>query len=177
MQMSDVIALIALIASFFGGAFALYQWRVSVSVKKAEFLEKVSQSLKYNKDILYFIYLVDYNEFTYDENFHDCENELQTKADMVLSTLDYLCYLLGRRLISKKEFRADAYILHRICKNLEIQCYLWNLYHFSKYSGDVAPYEYLIDYCISNKVFVDSFQSSDCEVFRGKDFLNKQASK
>ena len=124
MTASDWIALVALILTVLGGVFALYQWRVSVSVRKAEFFEKVSQNLKYNKDILQFIYLVDYDEFRYDESFHKCDNELQVKADLVLSTLDYQCYLLERRLIGEKEFSANAYILYRVCGNIEIQCYL-----------------------------------------------------
>ena len=172
MQISDVIALTALIASFLGGAFALYQWRVSVSIKKAEFIERVSQGLRNNKEILSFIYLIDYDEFIYDADFHDSENELQMKTEMVLSTLDYLCYLLNRRLISKKEFKSNAYILHRVCENTEIQCYLWNLYHFSRRIENVPPYEYLINYCISNKVFVETFGSIDCKSFRGRDYLS-----
>lgn len=168
MEVSDWIDLCALILAIFGVLFSFIQWHKSVVIKRAEFLESVTDRLRYNKEILRTIYSIDYGEFKYDSKFHDPNNEEQCRIDMLLSVLDYICYLLERRTITKKELSSTVYILNRVCRNPEIQCYLWNLYHFSPASS----YGYLISYCGKNGILVGRFSEENCEEFKGREYLN-----
>lgn len=145
MTASDWIALSALILAAIGGLFSLIQWRKSVAIKRAEFVEAITQKLHYDKDILKTIYMIDYSKFKYDERFHSVGNPIQVDVDILLSTLDYLCYLLDKRLIAENDIVSDLYILKRVCLDTEIQCYLWNLHHFAR-STDSETYGYLIDF-------------------------------
>lgn len=151
MTASDWIALSALILAAIGGLFSLIQWRKSVAIKRAEFVEAITQKLHYDKDILKTFYMIDYSEFKYDERFHSVGNPIQVDVDILLSTLDYLCYLLDRRLINENDIVSDLYILKRVCLDIEIQCYLWNLHHFAR-STDSKTYGHLIIFLVE-KVF------------------------
>ena len=97
-------------------------------------------------------YLIDYEDDWYDGNFHDREDDFEYQMDKLMSYLSYICYLQKERKISAKEFCILKYEINRACSSHAVQCYLWNLYHFSRQQGTQCSFQYLIDYGLKQKL-------------------------
>ena len=148
--------LLSIIALAVGGVFALIQWNKSVKLRRAEFINQIIEKLRFDKNMASTMYLIDYDEEWYTEEFHDSE-EMQFAIDKMFSYLSYICYLIDIRHITKKESSILGYELRRACESYQVQAYLYNLYHFSqnRYSRrkkDPCSFQYLIDYGLKEAI-------------------------
>lgn len=141
-----------------GGAFAFWQWRNSIKIKRAEFIDRLLGKLRFDKELSDAIYIVDYNQEWYDNSFH-CGN-LEHTIDTLFSYIDYICYLKSTGNISITEFKIFQYDVHRICISNSSRAYLWNLYHFSQKNKSDCSFQHLIDYGIESNVLPEDFKSN-----------------
>lgn len=151
-SVSDVLSLISIIIAIIGGIFAYGQWRYSNKTKRADFISQIINKLRFDKEMADTISTIDYDFTWYDENFHNGNNELEYKIDKALSYLSYICYLIAERHISKRDFIILEYEINRACISPAVECYLWNLYHFSTFQNAKCSFQYLIEYGIQNKL-------------------------
>ena len=151
--------LIPLIFAIIGGGFALYQWRESVRIRRADFINQINDRIRFDKDFATTLYTIEYGNSWYDENFHS-EKEKEFAFDKVLSYCDYVCYLKSNKNITTKEFRVFRYRINRVCISCSTKRYLWNLYHFSKKSNADCSFQFLIDYAIANNLFPKDFKKN-----------------
>jgi len=149
--MSLIIAIISI-------AFAFLQWRKSINTRRAEFINQILDKLRFDKELRKIIYVFEYNYNWYDGSFHG--SKLEKSVDMLLSYVNYICYLKITKNISKTEFEIFQYEIHRICMSSSSKCYLWNLYHFSIINNAPCSFLYLIDYGISEKLFPKEFKKN-----------------
>jgi hypothetical protein len=143
----NYLSIISLFFVLIGGCFALFQWRSSLKIKRAEFINQILDKLRFDMELTEIMYIVDYDQNWYNESFHNSEEEVT--IDKLFSYLDYICYLKFTNNITKTEFRIFQYEIHRVCISPSSQRYLWNLFHFSKKNNTCCSFLYLLDYGIN----------------------------
>ena len=99
-KLSDILSIISILLVIVGGIFAYYQWHKNVLIKRASYINELTEKIRSDSDIKDAIYLLDYDSNWYTEHFHG--SELETRIDKTLSYFSYICYLNERRLVSKK---------------------------------------------------------------------------
>lgn len=144
-------SVISIIATVVGGILALMQWQKSIKLRRSEFINQIIEKLRFDKTMVKAMYLVDYNQVWYNEDFHGgSDNEYI--VDRLLSYLSYICYLLNTRNITAKESSILEYELRRACESWSVQAYLFNIYHFSKKRNSSCTFQYLIDFGLKHKI-------------------------
>ena len=158
-KLSDILSIISVILVIIGGIFTYYQWRRNVSLKRASYINELTEKIRSDSDIKDVVYLFDYNPKWYQEQFHG-NDILQLKVDKTLSYFSYICYLKKQRIISKKEFKFFQYEVERILMNPGIQDYFFNLYHFAAKFKISFTFVYLLDYGKEHNLLSDDFFDS-----------------
>ena len=158
-RISDIISFISLILAIVGVLFGYYQWKKSVRIKKAEYINELTEKIRTDKDIKEIVYVLDYNHQWYTSSFHDC-GELERKMDKTLSYFSYICYLYKSHLIQKNEFAFFKYEIERILRNVQIQNYFYNLYHFANKIKTPMTFNFLFEYGKKHNMFDKEFYNS-----------------
>lgn len=103
-DLSDILSAISIVLVIIGGVFAYYQWRKSVSLKRASYINDLTEKIRSDPDIKDCVYLFDYDANWYSAQFHG-DTALELKVDKTLSCFSYICYLKKQNIISKQEFK------------------------------------------------------------------------
>jgi len=160
----NIIALITLILAIIGGGFAFVQWKKSLNLQRANFIEQIIKKLRFDKDMIEALYMVDYDQDWYDKNFHG-GSEKESLIDKLLSYLTYICYLLETNNISKEESKILLYELNRTCNCWSIRAYLWNIWCFSKEQKTICTFQYLIDYGLKHQLLDKDNFTENCDKY------------
>ena len=163
-SVSDIISFLSMILVVIGGVFGCVQWTKSIKIKKAEYINELTEKIRTDEDIKETIYIIDYGHNWYTHSFHD-SCDLEIKMDKTLSYFSYICYLYQSHLIAKKEFGFFKYEIDRILMNKQIQNYLYNLYHFANKFETPITFKYLFEYGKKNKKFDDEFYNSESKKY------------
>ena len=165
--LSDIISIISLLLIIGGGIFAYVRWRRDVTLKKADYINELTDKIRTDSIIRDTLYLLDYGGSWYSREFHS-GSPMEVKIDKTLSYFSYICYLRDRRIISKKEFNFFKYKLERILGNQGVQDYLYNLYHFSRKCKLPSSFHYLVEYGKKHKILDAAFFKSTSHVTSDK---------
>jgi len=166
-SISDIIASISLFLVVIGGIFAFFQWRKNLLLKRADYINELTEKIRTDVDIKDTIYIFDYSEPWYDQNFHSSK-ELEIKVDKTLSYFSYICYLKANRIISEKEFGFFKYEIKRILINPYVQDYFYNLYHFANRNNVPITFDYLFKYgrkSVFDATFFDKFAYKTSSIY------------
>lgn len=155
-KLSDILSIVSIVLVIIGGFFTCYQWRRNVSLKRASYINELTEKIRSDSDIKDVVYLFDYNPNWYSERFHG-DDILELKVDKTLSYFSYICYLKKQRIISKKEFKFFQYEVERILMNPGIQDYFFNLYHFAAKFKIPFTFVYLLDYGKEHNLLSNDF--------------------
>lgn len=117
---SDIVSIISLLLVITGGVFAYYQWRRDIALKRANYINELTEKIRTDDSIKDVVYLLDYDDHWYSKEFHG-SGKLELKMDKTLSYFSYICYLRKQRIISNKEFDFFRYEIERILKNQQVQ--------------------------------------------------------
>lgn len=161
MKEESIIGVVAACIAIIGIILTYSQIYQTKKIKRAEFVSDLLKTIRSNNEITNIKYLFDYNNKWYNEKFHGSNVELH--IDNYLSQLNYICFLKTKKLISYDEFEIFEYELDRSIKNEDCVCYLWNIYHWSKFNKKKCSFEFLIDY-LKSKISHDElsiFENSD----------------
>lgn len=60
-KISDIISIISLIMVIVGGIFGYYQWRKNILLRRAEYINELTEKIRTDKYIKDVIYMFDYN--------------------------------------------------------------------------------------------------------------------
>ena len=156
-SIDNVLTVLSIVLAIIGGTFAYIQWKSANKLKRSEFINQIIDKLRFDKDLVKTMYLIEYDYGWYSEKFHSTDKELEYEVDKLLSYLSYICYVNKLKIISNKEFSILQYELNRTCSSPAVQCYLWNLYHFSKSQNTKCTFHYLIEYGTTNKIINKEF--------------------
>ena len=155
-SVGDIISFLSLIAVIVGGCFGYYQWQKSIKIKRAEYLNELTEKIRTDPDISEVVYILDYNQKWYDDSFHE-SGELERKVDKTLSYFSYICYLFENKLITKNEFAFFKYEIDRILVNYSTIRYFYNIYHFSNKHGNPMTFKFLFNYGEKSNIFDSEF--------------------
>ena len=151
--LSDIIALLTFLTIVIGGCFALKKWNVSMKLKRAEYIQNLTEKIRLDENIVF--YLFEYDKPWYDIKFHG--GNLEKQVDYTLSYFSYFCYLRNNNIISKKDFDCFKYQLERIIHNSQFIDYCYNLYHFSSKQDLPISFLDLFYYAKENNCFDKDF--------------------
>lgn len=163
-KISDIISIISLILVMAGGIFGYYQWRKSILLRRAEYINELTEKIRTDKYIKDVIYMFDYNYEWYTEQFHG-SGKFELKVDKTLSYFSYICYLREQKIISDKEFNFFKYEINRILRNSQVQDYFYNLYHFSNKNNTPITFLYLFKYGEKIKIFDEIFYDKNSYLY------------
>ncbi len=166
-SIADLIDIATLVLAIVGSVLGYKQWKKSVILKRAEFINELTMNIRTDKNIRRVIYNIDYGVDWYDEKFH-CSGELEAEVDKTLSYFSYICYLREQKLIEDADFCFFKYEIDRILTNNQVQDYLYNLYHFCGKSTVPLSFEYLFKYGEKCKKFDTNFYKKDAHVYDNK---------
>lgn len=158
-DLGDIISIVSIVLAIIGAVFGFYQWKKSVKITRAEYIERLTEKIRTDDDIREMVYTLDYGHVWYTVAFHN-SGELERKMDKTLSYFSYICYLYHSRLISKKEFAFFKYEIERILLNSQVVDYFFNLYHFAIKFDTPITFSYLFEYGQKTNKFEDEFYDS-----------------
>ncbi|MDR1606160.1 MAG: hypothetical protein LBS41_03500 [Streptococcaceae bacterium] len=159
--MMDWLSIGALILSLLAICISLVQNRFENHSKRKEFVGQLLNLFISDEKILKTFSMVDYNREWYTRAFHLENNKVQSEIDQLLLLFNIIVKLKQDRQITQKDFKLFDYQLNRILRDEQVQHYLWNLYHFSRKSKSLSPYEDLIDYMRKEKMIDAAFNSAE----------------
>ncbi len=151
-----IYELIILSLTIIGGFFALFQWRQSYKLKRAEHLKEALEKIRDDEDFASVLYDIDYDVEWYTDEFLD-DHSKEQRFDRVFAYFDYLCYLKNKYIMSKSEFRIFEYRITRMTKNKSFVDYMFNLYHFSNSNGTDMSFYHLLTYLRKNRLLDEDF--------------------
>lgn len=99
---SDIVSIISLLLVITGGLFAYYQWRRDIALKRANYINELTEKIRTDDSIKDVVYLLDYDDHWYSQEFHG-SGKLEFKMDKTLSYFSYICYLRKQRIISNSD--------------------------------------------------------------------------
>ena len=134
-----------ILISIIGGCFALFQWKQSYKLKRAELIKEAMLKIRDDTDISLVLYSIDYGDNWYNQEFAE-NHTIEAQYDKVFAFFDYLCYLYNTKILTKNEFRIFEYRIKRMQQNSSFRNYLFNLYHFSKRNYTDISFYNLLDY-------------------------------
>lgn len=172
LNVENTIGITAAIIATIGIVLTLFQLFQTKKLKKAEIISDLLKSIRSNPQISRIEYLLEYGETWYDDSFH--ESGLELYMDDFLAQFNYICFLLDKKYIGKKEFEMFEYELGRITNNYDCLCYLWNLYHWSLSQNKKCSFSYLISFIKMqmSKEEIIRFESSKEEISGFTKYLN-----
>ena len=160
----SIYELIIIATSIIAGGFALFQWRQSYRLKRAELVKEASCTIRDDKDIASVLYTIDYGEkwYNWDFTYH---HDIEAKYDKAFAYFNYICYLRHKGIFSKSEFRIFEYRIQRMSRSESFMDYLFNLYHFSKKMNQDISFYYLLNYMKKKKLLEDDFWDSNASQY------------
>ena len=168
----QTVDILTVVVAALGGVFAFFQWWRSSYIKRAEYINELTEKIRSDNDIREIVYLIEYgNEDWYTEKFHGSP-ELEKNVDKTLSYFSYICYLKSMRIISARELSFFEYKITRILKDDNIQRYLFNLHHFSEKNDVPMSFNYLLKYGKSHKLLSKEFYKKDSKEYQEYKYLN-----
>ena len=179
-KFTEFLNVLTIILSVIGGIVALIQWNDSNKLKRAEYVNNLFKEFNNNADIKQVLYNIDYDIPWYNDDFHN-GGEIEQSTDEALNYYSYICYLYKTGLIKTKEFDFYKYQIERVLKNKEVQNYLYNIYHNSKYYNNEMSFSYLFKYGEKNNFFNEEFYNPMSTKYTARlsfrDELNKNENK
>lgn len=159
-SISDIISAISVVLVIIGGVFGYYQWRRNDLLKRAGYINELTEKIRSDKYMRDVVYMLDYEKEWYSPQFHGC-GRLELMVDKTLSYFSYICYLERYKIITDKEFDFFKYEIKRILYNEQIQDYFYNLYHYSKKFSTPFTFKYLFEYGEKQGLFDADFYDRD----------------
>lgn len=155
-KFTEFLNVLTIILSVCGGIAALFQWHDSNKLKRAEYVNNLYKEFNNNPDVKQVLYNIDYDVNWYNSDFHN-SGKLEQSTDETLNYYSYICYLYENKLIKKSEFQFYKYQIERVLRNKEVQNYLYNVYHNSKYYKVDMSFSYLFRFGEKNNFFDKEF--------------------
>lgn len=155
-DLGDIISIISTVFILFGGLFTFMQWKKSTRIKRADYINELTEKIRTDKDIKNTIYLFEYGTEWYSQEFHG-SGELECQVDKTLSYFSYICYLSKQRIITKKEFMFFKYELEHLLMNSQVLDYLYNIYHYANGINEPLTFYYLFEYGKNSRMFDEDF--------------------
>ncbi|MBQ7547908.1 MAG: hypothetical protein IJT41_13205 [Clostridia bacterium] len=157
--------LLFLTFSIVGGFFALFQWRQTYKLKRAEFLKEAQVKIRENKEFASVLYEIDYGVEWYTQDFIE-DHSKEQMFDEVFAFFDYLCYLKNRNFLRDDEFRVFKYRIRRMACNQSFLDYFFNLYHFTKRNSTDFSFYNLLQYLKDNNLLDADFWDKNSKQYR-----------
>src|SRR5574344_2668387 len=107
-DIGNIISCLSIFVAIISGIIFYLQWKKSISMKRAEYVNTLIEKTHSDSDISEIMYLFEYGRTWYTGEFHN-GGEIERKIDKTLFYYSYICYLYDRNLITKKEFNFCMY--------------------------------------------------------------------
>ena len=136
-HIKEICECISVFIGLIGLFMAVNEYRKSNKVKRATYIDQLTERLKSDQDIRDMIYDFQYGKFKYTKDFHG--SELEKKVDRALQYFSYICYLKEKRIITSDEFMFFEIDISQALRCKDLREYLYNLYHYECKIGNYDP--------------------------------------
>jgi hypothetical protein len=134
LTIGDVLNFVLLLITALTLVFAIRQIRSGYIAQKAAFFKELYLLSTSDPDIRDAFLLIEYDEFVYDDHFHQASPH-ERKIDAMVNFYDLLCDLYFQRILTEHEMEAFRPNLLRVYQNKHIRNYLKFLSVFYRTSG------------------------------------------
>jgi hypothetical protein len=83
-KVSDIISGISILLVIVGGIFGFIQWRKNIKIKKASYINELTEKIRSDLNIKNTVYMIDYEKEWYNKEFHDSGSK-ELNMDKTLS--------------------------------------------------------------------------------------------
>lgn len=163
---------IGCIAAVVTAAVAILQWRRSLLIKRAEFVDKIFTRFNTDENIRKMFYFLEFHQDWDVGTLFQARARTENYEEWIDIGLTYFSYVLHLRemgVLREKDFVLFRYMICRIIANRGIQNYLYNLYHFAKANQLQFIYPVLLSFADSEKLLKEGFY--DVSSCRNKDMI------
>jgi hypothetical protein len=145
-SISQIISMCLLVVAVTGIMLTYQQMRQNYKIQKANFFKELYSTMFSDQDVRGAAYLIEYERFAYNEDFHGSPQEKM--IDRLLSFADLVCDLYAQQLLTAHEMDFFNYELVLIYKNPNVQQYLDYLKsRYSETGRDIEPFPAFVAYC------------------------------
>ena len=151
---------IGCIAAVVTATAAILQWRRSLLIKRAEFVDMIFKRFSADENIRKMFYFLEYHQdWDVGALFHARAREEKHNEwiDVGLLYFSYVCHLRDMGILREKDFVLFRYVICRTMANRCIQNYLYNLYHFAKTNQLQFIYPILLSFADREKLLGEGF--------------------
>ena|GEM_PF-5487275 len=125
-----LIPLIPAITAVVIAYLAYKQWKRSLSLQQAEYINNLINKRREDSTINDTLYLF-YHEENHPRWYDSKPPRNVADVDKTLSYISYILYLRSKKIIEEEEFNLFKYAIHKTLKNKQVVDYLYDLYHNS----------------------------------------------
>lgn len=133
LTVSEWINALLLLVTALGVFAATGQLRVTAKTQRAVFLKDLYWRMRSDPDVQAAYYMIEYDQFRYDDKFHGSEDE--PKVDRLLTLFDLVCELYWQGALTRRDMMFFTYQLRRVYNNSGVQNYLSFLERFYQANG------------------------------------------
>ena len=159
--LSGFIAVLSLVRV--GNIIALYY---NYQQKEAEFTNESLNRLRFNKDMIKTLSIIDSEEQWFCDELYDNKKRNRKRKGIInkyLTYLAYTCYLRERKYIGNQELVFAASMIHILFSKNVSQNALWNLHHYCDKYERPNVLEYLIKYGNENNLLHIHFYKKEAD--------------
>ncbi len=129
----------------------------------SEKAENMLEKTRTDPGIMYFMKVIDYGKSWYKIGFHG--SNFENSADDALLTYNYILWLKERNLLDENGLANFLYEIDKIVRNKDVQCYFFNLYHYSQKAKLPFKFEKLMKYGVEKHYIDKDIYNEDSENF------------
>lgn len=120
---SQSATVIGVFLALIGLFFTYQQIKIANDLKRAEYVIKLNDDYRSDKDMIEIYYKIEYSEFKYNQNtFHSSEDE--KKLDKLLEYFSHIGKLYFRKILKESDLDFITYRLLIVYQNPEVKKYL-----------------------------------------------------
>jgi len=168
LKIEHYLSLLNITILIIGGIYAFFQWNSAKKLKRAEFIDKIINQTVFGASMLEPFYDIELKKKWFNRKFFEGKSKFLYGLDKILVYCNFICYLYDKNHIEEDELKIMEYYIDTICRNSDVQAYLWNSYH--KHENQSKPYMNVIEYAAKKNIIEGDF-------FRKYEFASKEIKK
>ncbi|MCQ2104325.1 MAG: hypothetical protein MJZ26_00895 [Fibrobacter sp.] len=179
---ANVAQICGVVIAFVGALITWNVWRNDKREKNIAAVYEMFKNIRLVDKVKEFMYVLDYGEHWYDENFHKRNKKLdegrvciveEHTVDSYLSVLNFSAYMLHAKAFDEEQLELFDYEFRRTLVNSELQNYLYNIWHFSTQHQMICPFADLVNYAREKGLLrTDFFDPNACKNEKFPKYLN-----
>lgn len=162
------IMIITLIATIASVVIALIEIRRSKKATEYTVFYNLMNLIRTDKKMNDALYKIEYSEDWYPNYFHG--SDLEKKVDLMLSFLDFSCYLRKKKVLKRGDFYFFKFQIESVVSKKPMGDYIHNLIIWANHDRVTFQFDNLREYCVKEKLFKEGMGNPDLDDYEVSEF-------